>query len=282
MTTKHLSGTIERDGFVLGYTQEGKGIPAIVIGSCRYYPRTFSDNLRHHMQLIFLDQRAFGRRMDPSEEAENAFALDSILDDIEALRIKLQLEKIVIMGHSIHAWMALAYAKKYPNAVSHTILIAASPFAGPKLYEAADQYFYESVCPERKAALAQSLTTLESELSANPAQAFITRMLRFGPMIWYDYKYNADWLWEDITLDPTGAAFVWGSMFENLEIEPLNSPIFLALGRYDYWNPPHLWEEFRFLFEGLTIRVFEKSSHTPQLEESENFGRELLNWLTNS
>lgn len=56
-------------------------------------------------------------------------------------------------------------------------------------------------------------------------------------------------------------------------------PVFLALGRYDYWNPPYLWNAVRMLFSDLTIKVFEKSGHTPQLEQPKDFNRELLNWL---
>jgi len=33
-------------------------------------------------------------------------------------------------------------------------------------------------------------------------------------------------------------------------------------------------------FANLRIRVFEKSGHTPQLEEAAYFDRELINWLS--
>lgn len=276
-------GQMESDGFVLNYTQEGEGTPAIVIGSHIYYPRTFSDQLRERLQLIFLDQRAFAKRENPFATPEDAYALSKILDDIETLRVRLNLNKIMIIGHSIHAFMALEYAKKFPNSVSHVILIAASPIAGNKLYEAADRYFNESVCPQRKALLAENLKTFERDTAADPNRAFITRMLKFGPMIWYDYTYDAHQLWEGVNLDPAGAAYVWGRMFENYKInqdlDTLICPVFIGLGRYDYWNPPHLWEDVRAKIPDLTLRVFEKSSHTPHLEEAELFDQELISWI---
>lgn len=73
-----IHGQMEIDGFVLNYTQEGEGPPAIVIGSHIYYPRTFSEKLREHLQLIFLDQRAFADRTDidePMLAVENMRAL---------------------------------------------------------------------------------------------------------------------------------------------------------------------------------------------------------------
>lgn len=219
----------------------------------------------------------------PILRTEDSFSLSAILGDIEALRIKLNINKVMIIGHSIHAFMALEYAKRYPNSVSHIILLAASPIVGEKLHEAANRYFNESVCPERKKLLAENLKTLEKEISANPDQAFVTRMLKFAPMIWYDYTYDANHLWEGVHLQSMGAAYVWGGMFENYRIEKnlddIKSPVFLGLGRYDYWNPPHLWEGLRSKFTNLTVRVFEKSGHTPQFEESDLFDDELLSWI---
>nr|MBA3751661.1 alpha/beta hydrolase [Candidatus Dependentiae bacterium] len=43
--------------------------------------------------------------------------------------------------------------------------------------------------------------------------------------------------------------------------------------------PFFTWESLRPQFKNITIRLFEKSSHTPQLEEAENFDRVLLEWL---
>ena len=62
----------------------------------------------------------------------------------------------------------------------------------------------------------------------------------------------------------------------------MHIPVFVALGRYDYWNPPHLWETYRQYFSDLTIRVFEKSGHTPQFEQKNDFDRELLDWVNNN
>lgn len=62
-------------------------------------------------------------------------------------------------------------------------------------------------------------------------------------------------------------------------LKAIKCPIFLALGRHDYFNPPYLWEKYRTCAADLTIRIFEKSSHTPQLEEPNNFDNELITWL---
>ena len=77
--------------------------------------------------------------------------------------------------------------------------------------------------------------------------------------------------------------YVWGSLFKTLDITEglaaLDVPVFVGLGRYDYWNPPHLWDAVRGHFRRLRLRIFERSGHTPQLEEADAFDRELLAWL---
>jgi proline iminopeptidase len=57
-------------------------------------------------------------------------------------------------------------------------------------------------------------------------------------------------------------------------------PVFLALGRYDNIVAPHFtWDPVRPKFHDLTVRIFEKSGHTPQLEQPDIFDEELLKWI---
>lgn len=272
---------LKRDGFSLGYTVRGNGLPCFVIGSAIHYPKTFPKNLEDSLQFVFMDQRAFASSNSKPESKD--FTLEKILADIDELRRFLNLDKIIILGHSIHSFFALEYAKKYPTHVSSVILIANSPFAGATLFQEADRYFQESVSPERKNALGYNLSTMDAEIQKNPERAFIIRMIKFAPMIWYDWNYDSSSLWENINLNSTGAEIIWGSMFSEYDItqnlENLHSPIFLALGRYDYWNPPHLWEKYRTYFPKMRIRIFEKSGHNPQMEEAELFSQELKNFL---
>ncbi len=274
-------GSISVDGFELGYSIEGTGPNALVIGTAVYYPRTFSAHLRDHLRLIFVDHRGFGKATVPYSNA--SFELNVLVDDIETVRQALGLNKVIIIGHSGHAYLALEYAKKYSQHVSHVVLLAISPDSTFASFEAADQYLADSVAPERKAALAESLSHLEADLQADPKHGFIHRSIRSGPRIWYDYTYDARHLWAGVETNAEMFDYVWGKLFRELDItvglEKLNLPVFLGLGRYDYWNPPHLWNAVRGKFHDLRIRVFENSGHTSQLEQPDDFDRELLAWL---
>ena len=55
-------------------------------------------------------------------------------------------------------------------------------------------------------------------------------------------------------------------------------PTFAATGKYDFVIPHTSWLKYRDL-PNLTVCVFDKSGHTPQLEQPEQFDRQLLQWL---
>jgi proline iminopeptidase len=270
---------LNRDSFCLKASIDGNGLVAIVIGSHKYYPRTFSNHLKTKLQLVCADTRGFVPTL--SDHSESDFTVDKILQDIEALRASFGADKIILIGHSIHAFMAMEYARQFPDRVSHLVLIACSPITGPEIYKEADRYFEESVCPERKTAFATSM----QKFVESGDQSFVARLLSFGPRIWYDENFDASKLWEGVEVNSVGAGIIWGSMFADYSVanalKAISCPIFLALGRYDYFNPPHLWEKYRDHASDLTIRIFEKSAHTPQLEESNNFDEELIRWLDN-
>ncbi|MEL6675068.1 MAG: alpha/beta hydrolase [Bacteroidota bacterium] len=279
-----VEGIIQADQFRLRYSVEGEGQPALVIGSATYYARAFSQNLRKHLKLVFLDHRgfaAFDGKVDTTD-----FTLEKIVTDMERARQQLQLGKIVVIGHSGHSYMALEYAKTYPEQVTHVVMIGIAPnlsLEGEKLIE---QTWHESVDPERKKVMEDNLRRLtDAELAElSPGEAFNQAYVRSGPRAWYDPHFDASYLWEGVELNMDMFNYMWGGVFRRIDITQgladFHKPVFLALGRYDYLVPPaYTWEPLRPHFKDLSMRIFEKSGHTPQLEQPELFDQELLQWL---
>jgi len=275
-------GTLRSGGFDLGYSIEGSGKPALVIGSSVYYPRTFSANLRQALRLVFVDHRGFARRV--GDVAKPDYALDVILDDIERVREHLGLEEMVIMGHSGHGYMALEYAKKYPRRVSHVVMIGTGPSHSAAHHALAEQSWQEAVCPDRRAKLETDLARLPAELAASPEKSFITYCVRMGARSFYDHTFDPAPLWEGVHVNMDMFDYMWGEVFRDIDVkkglDALRIPVFLALGRFDYLVAPYAaWAPYRESFRDLTVRVFDKSGHTPQLEESDLFDAELLRWI---
>jgi proline iminopeptidase len=277
------SGSIETGGFHLRYQIEGVGTPTIVIGSARKEPRLFSPHLREHLRLVFLDHRGFAATPSPIDPT--SFALETLVDDIERARQALDLERVAVMGHSGHAYMALEYGKKYAAHVSHVVMIGIAPNLSAASQHAAERYWQESVSPDRKAVFQANLQRLPDEVLARlPAaeRAMKTRM-RNAPKIWFDPQFDETPQWEGVERNEV-IARVWGEVFPAIDItrglETFQGPVFLALGRYDFlMAPPASWDPIRPHFRNLTVRVFERSGHTPPYEEADLFDAELLSWM---
>ena len=107
--------------------QIGEGSPLIVLhGGPEFdhsYLRPGMDMLADSFHLIYYDQRGPGRS---SGECEN-ISVESEIADLENIREHLQLEQINLLGHSWGAILAMEYAMRYPESVSHLIIMNSAP-----------------------------------------------------------------------------------------------------------------------------------------------------------
>jgi proline iminopeptidase len=77
--------------------------------------------MERELRMVYFDQRGSGHSERP---ASNDYALTTLVEDIEALRRELGVPKIALLGHSFGGLLALEYAAKYPQHVSHLIFVA--------------------------------------------------------------------------------------------------------------------------------------------------------------
>jgi|WetSurMetagenome_2_1015567.scaffolds.fasta_scaffold00925_6 proline iminopeptidase len=274
------SGHITVDGTDLNYTVEGKGMPCLVIGSSIYYPRTFSKELRNHLKFYFVDMRWFAKNYSPVNLAD--FTLQTITDDIEKVRSELKLKKIIILGHSIHGTIAFEYAKRHPDKVSHIIMIGSPDIAGNKEQEDAIDSLWKTASDDRRKIQNKNWKILADMKNLSPAQSDVETYCLMGPEYWYDATYDARWLWKDMTIHSDLLHHLYDTIFINYYMfrDRRNVPVptYVALGKYDYVDPYTLWNGHDDI-PGLTKRIFEKSGHTPQLEQPELFDAELMKWI---
>lgn len=283
MGADRLTGTLQRGPFDLSYVVEGQGLPVLVVGSAVYYPRTFSTDLRRHLRLAFVDHRGYGRATGAYGPED--MTLDRVIEDMEALRRHLDLgERVVVLGHSGHGYMALEYAKRHPEAVAAVVVVGTGPSHRPEHMEQAERAWDEAVCPERKARFAADMSGLAAAVEADPDNRFVTFCLRMAARSWFDPDYDAAPLWQGVDVNLPVIDHLWGETFRDIDVGAglpgLDRPVLLALGRFDYLVAPvEAWGPYRPLFRDLTVRVFERSGHTPQLEEPAAFDAVLREWL---
>jgi proline iminopeptidase len=274
---------VEVEGAHLRYRIEGDGQPCLVVGSSIYYPRVFSQDLREHLQLIFVDLRHFAAS-DPSFTPDR-ISVGTYADDIERVRQTLRLGDVVVMGHSIHGTIALEYARRYPEHVRGVVVIGAPPRRSDDEPAPSDRLWEADASEERKEILARQLAELTPEVRAtlSPADLFVRSYVANGPRYWYDPAYDCSWLWDGVVPDMPVIERLFGELFKTYDLPQgpaqITLPVLIAHGRYDYSAPYTLWEEHRHTLPRHTYALFERSSHTPPLEEPERFDQTLLAWV---
>jgi len=267
------------DGTKLHYVVEGNGIPCIVVNGPHYRP-VFSKDLRRHLKLVFVDFR----HSSESEAAAkvDGITLDTLIDDIDQVRKALGFDRIAVMGHSLPSLIALEYARKYPEHTSHVILIGAPPFMIPPKEQEA---FWESDASEaRKVADKRNLERITDEdlKKAPPGKAWKLQFVRNGAHYWYDPSYDSSWMLEGIAPNMNFMPHVAGLLKDydvGKRTPSATTPLFLALGRYDYLVPYHTWGGRKDSFPNLSYNLFEKSGHYPMFEEQTLFDQNLVEWI---
>ena len=277
------SGSVSVDGAVLRYVVEGSGIPALVIGSAIYYPRTFSRRLRETLCMAFVDVRHFAETH--ASFSPDGITLDTYTDDIEAVRRKLGFQQVVVIGHSHNGNLALEYAKRFPSRVSHVVLIGSPPLEVSRTIAAADAYWEDHASEQRKAALRHNRTALDPGVLATlaPKDAYVVEYVADGPKYWSDAGFDASSLWQAVPVN-LDIIKVFRSFFADgyrlrWDPESLKAPVLVVMGLHDFAVPPTLWDKVRPQLRNLAVHLFDKSGHTPQLEEPERFDRVLLEWI---
>jgi proline iminopeptidase len=99
------------------------GIPVIFLhggpgSGCRPQHRCYFNP--EHYRIILFDQRGCGRST-PNGELENN-TLNHLIGDMEAIRAHLNIDRWILFGGSWGSTLAIAYARQYPDSVTHMIL----------------------------------------------------------------------------------------------------------------------------------------------------------------
>ncbi len=98
------------------YSVEGSGPALFLIHGIGARRATFAklvEGLKDRFTCVSYDLRGHGESPVP----QGRFGLDDLVDDLEALRAKLGIEKAHFAGHSLGGMIGPAYARRYPSRV---------------------------------------------------------------------------------------------------------------------------------------------------------------------
>lgn len=115
------------DGTRLSFRVVGSGPPLVCIPGGPGQAVEYLGELRGlsgRRRLILLDNRGTGASSIPVDPA--TYRVDRLVDDIEALRQHLGLERVDLLGHSASGGTCLLYAVRHPERLRHLVLVAPS------------------------------------------------------------------------------------------------------------------------------------------------------------
>jgi proline iminopeptidase len=279
------SGIIDVHGEPHTYLTEGRGETCIVTGLAPQYPPLFSARLKQHIRFVFVDfKNSWGA---PPDHGIDSTTMDSLVEEVDDVRKALGIERACIIGHSSTGLVAIEYAARHPDRTSRVILVSVHPFWNKELFAAWRTFWESDASPERKAALADNVRRMPNNMlsTLSPRDAFALKYARNGPQLFYDPSYDFYWAWAGRQFSAQMLARFFDVIAMDYDpwsrLSNNSVPMFVALGRYDYAVPYHLWDRERGI-PGLTFAMFDRSAHFPMLEQSDAFDRTLLRWMDRS
>ena len=102
------------DGTELAYHVRGAGTPLVCLPGGPGRASAYLDDLgglSAHRQLIMLDTRGTGMSAVPADPA--SYRCDRLVEDVDALREHLSLDRLGLLGHSAGASVAAQYAANH-------------------------------------------------------------------------------------------------------------------------------------------------------------------------
>jgi proline iminopeptidase len=107
----------------------GRGQPILVLHGGPGFNHTYLlpdlDRLADSFRLIYYDQRGRGKSGGDIQPA--GVSLASEVADIEAVRQHFHMDAVAVLGHSWGGLLAVEYAARHPDRVSHLILMNTAP-----------------------------------------------------------------------------------------------------------------------------------------------------------
>lgn len=259
-------------GTTLFYTTVGDGHPCLVmhggLGLDHHYLRPGLDPLADTLKLVYFDHRGNGSSGRPPRDT---LTHEQLCDDAAALATHLGIDRFALLGFSYGGFLALEFALRHPERLSHLLLMGTAPAFG----------YGERVRAHalRKGASAAMLAALEAETPATDGD--LRRQLEtIWPLYFRRYRPAYARLLDDVVFSVQGqpAAAVTRAYDVTNRLGEIRVPTLILAGRDDFVCPPDQAEILARGIPGAELRIFEESGHMPFVEEPEATLHAIRGW----
>jgi proline iminopeptidase len=223
--------------------------------------------LADQFTLIFYDHRCNGR----SEGAEvTSLTWENLTADADALRQELGFEQWAVLGHSFGGNVALEYALRYPQSLSHLVLMNTG----------GDQWWVNQNAPEILAKRGYGPAAVQAARrfyngQLEPSQV-TPNILRFAGAYFYHLS-----LWGMVhemlfgpreKRRPEATMFGYRQLLQGWTVmDRLNEiqvPTLVIAGRHDFLFPPEHQAILADRLPSAQLELIERASHNPQMERT--------------
>jgi pimeloyl-ACP methyl ester carboxylesterase len=271
------------DGTRLAYHQAGEGRPVICVPGGPMQASAYLGDLgglSAHRSLVLLDLRGTGASAVPADPA--SYRCDRLVDDVEALRVHLRLDRIDLLGHSAGAALALLDAARHLDRVGRLALINPSPrVVGLEITDSDRRQVAE--LRRGEAWFPDAFAALERIWSGTAATADWTAIAPFTYGRW-DAASQTHLAQEASQTNADAAAVYYSAGALDPEatrasLARLGTPVLLVAGEYDVALPPKCAAEYAGLFPQAELAVQPGGGHYPWLDDPEWLVQTLAEFL---
>lgn len=165
---------ININGIELAYTRRGTGTPLVLLHGYPFDHHTWDEVvplLEDTFDLILPDLRGFGE----STTVNAPYTMDDFASDIAGLLDQLGIQKTALAGHSMGGYVALAFARLYPERISGLGLVSSQVLADPPDRK---EGRYKSAAEAAEKGIGGVMNAMAPKFTDNPdLQAFARKMM---------------------------------------------------------------------------------------------------------
>lgn len=239
----------------------------------RAEPRASFGRLADEYRVVVFDARGSGE-----SEGSGTFSHEQWAADLDALREWVGAEEVAVAGGSYGGFMAMEYAIRYPERVAAVVLRDTSPDNG-------------NAHLARANALASDRVTIDMEKFDRIDEGRVRdnddlRDCWREILPLYDFEYDPAAVERKVAATPyryEAHNYAFSVNLPNYDLKPqlpyVAASTLVTVGRTDWITPVSCSETIAELIPDSRLVVFERSGHSPQIEEADEWTRVVRTFL---
>lgn len=272
-----------------GQAASGKSPPLLLLhggpGSSHGYFLPYLLPLAKHRQLVLIDERGSGRSQVFEDHSQ--YNLKAMADDVEAVRVALDLGRMDLLGHSFGGILAQAVAIEHPAGIRRLIL--ASTGSSAAAINTVFKQIKDSLDPKLRA----RIDALEARGIIGPDGAQLPEYRKLADQAEFPYSYHIrppawDSAGESMGWDVL--ATMWGAKSDfhidgNLagfdftpELRKLKLPALIIYGDHDMLTDETARQSHEALAGSVVVKL-KNSAHMTMVDQTKAFNDAIAHFL---